>query len=231
MRSAQRAFEWKTRGGKRKGAGRKPNGATAGVPHRPRRFLSARHPLHVTLRVVRGLPGLRRRHIWKAVQWALTITVRRPDFRICHVSIQGNHIHLIVEADDARALARGMQGFQISCAKQINARVVVAGERRRGRVFADRFHARPLDKPMMVRNALAYVLNNWRHHRGPFDQPRARLDPFSTAAQFPGWIDDPPDTFVTGELLPVAYPTTWLLTTGWKRRGLISPWDRPGPRE
>jgi REP element-mobilizing transposase RayT len=180
--------------------------------------------------VVRDLPGLRRRDVWKAIQWALAITVRRSDFRICHLSIQGNHIHLIVEADDARALARGMQGFQISCAKQMNGRISVAGQRRRGRVFADRFHARALDKPAMVRNALAYVLNNWRHHRDPFQQPRARLDPYSTAAQFAGWIDEP-DTFVRneGERLPVAYPTTWLLTEGWKRRGLISPWERPGP--
>jgi REP element-mobilizing transposase RayT len=201
------------------------------VPHRPRKLTSGEHPLHVTLRVVRDLPGLRRRHMWKAVQWALAITVARPDFRICHLSIQGNHIHLIVEADDARALARGMQGFQISCAKQMNGRILTAGQRRRGRVFADRFHARELDKPTMVRNALAYVLNNWRHHRDPFQQPRARLDPYSTGPQFAGWVDDEayPLPRVDGERLPVACPTTWLLTTGWKRRGLISPWDRPGP--
>ena len=225
MRARQGAFEWKTRGGKRKGAGRKPKGPKAGVPHRPRKLAAGRNPLHVTLRVMRGLPGLRRRDVWKSVQWALAITVRRGDFRICHLSIQGNHIHLLVEAEDRVALARGMQGFQISCAKQMNARMC-----RKGRVFADRYHARELDKPAMVRHALAYVLNNWRHHRDPFAQPRARLDPYGTGMQFPGWIDEP-DALVrtTRELLPVAYPTTWLLTKGWKRRGLISPFERPGP--
>jgi REP element-mobilizing transposase RayT len=225
MRSRQGAFEWKTHGGKRDGAGRRPNGASAGVSHRPRQIVAGRNPLHVTLRVVRGLPGLRRRDMWKAVQWALAITVRRADFRICHLSIQGNHVHLIAEADDRAALARGMQGFQISCAKQMNARIG-----RKGRVFADRYHARELDKPSTVRNALAYVLNNWRHHRDPFAQPRARVDPYSTGIQFTGW-SDAPDPFLRGhhELLPTAFPTTWLLTTGWKRRGLISPFERPGP--
>jgi REP element-mobilizing transposase RayT len=229
MRSRQQELRF-TKGGKRVGAGRKPRGARAGVAHRPRPFRSARNPLHVTLKVVRDLPGLRRRHMWKAVQWALAITVRRPDFRICHVSIQGNHIHLIVEADDVRALARGMQGFQISCAKQMNARIVVGGARRRGRVFSDRYHARELHKPAMVRNALNYVLNNWRHHDEHLRSP-GRLDRFSTAIQFGGWRNGDELVRMTPglELLPASYPTTWLLTTGWKRHGLLSPFDRPGP--
>jgi hypothetical protein len=33
----------------------------------------------------------------------------RDDFRLAHYSIQGNHAHLIVEADDERALGRGMK--------------------------------------------------------------------------------------------------------------------------
>jgi REP element-mobilizing transposase RayT len=222
-----------THGGKRHGAGRKPAGAKRGVPHRPRKFTSGRHPLHVTLKVVRDLPGLRRRNLWKAVQWALAITVQRADFRICHMSIQGNHIHLIVEADDRQALARGMQGFQISCAKQLNARILVGGQRRRGRVFADRYHAEILDKPTRVRRALAYVLNNWRRHR--VDQgSRYTLDPFSTAYQFDGWAERQDVLFLPKERtewLPVSYPTTWLLTTGWKRGGgLISVEEVPGPR-
>jgi REP element-mobilizing transposase RayT len=69
------------------------------------------------------LTNLRRRHVWQAVQYALAITARRTSFRICHVSIQRNHVHLIVEANDHVALARGLQGFQISCATQINARL------------------------------------------------------------------------------------------------------------
>jgi hypothetical protein len=149
------------------------------------------------------------------------------------MSIQGNHIHLIVEADDRSALARGMQGFQISCAKQLNARIVVAGQRRRGRVFADRYHAEVLDKPTRVRHALAYVLNNWRRHR--VDQgSRHMLDPFSTAHQFNGWAERQDVLFLPAgrtEWLPVSHPTTWLLTTGWKRGGgLISVEEVPGPR-
>ena len=35
--------------------------------------------------------------------------------RIIHYSIQGNHLHLIVEAEDPRALSRAMQGFNPHC--------------------------------------------------------------------------------------------------------------------
>src|SRR5690349_18114333 len=33
----------------------------------------------------------------------------RHDFRVCVASIQGTHLHLIVEADDRTALARGIR--------------------------------------------------------------------------------------------------------------------------
>ena len=232
MRSTQEELRFHRRGGKRTGAGRKPTGGKAGVPHRPRRFTGAgRHPIHVTLKVVRDLPGLRRRHVWKAVQWALAITVARPDFRICQLSIQGNHLHLVVEAETREALARGMQGFQISLAKQLNARIVVDGKPRRGKVFADRYHAEILDSPTKTRHALRYVLNNWRRH-GIDRGSRYSLDPFATGHQFSGWQERQEDRFVPRgvELLPVSFPTTWLLDHGWKRGGgLISLRDVPGP--
>ena len=83
----------------------------------------------------------------------------RNGMRICHFSIQTNYIHLIVEAEDARSLGRGMQGLCIRIAKGLNRILECIGS-----VFADRFHAHVLKTPSEVRRALAYVLNNWRKH-------------------------------------------------------------------
>ena len=58
-------MKFRAHGGARPGAGRKPKGAKAGVPHRPRRFTSTKHPLHVTVKVEKDLPFLRKRWIWK----------------------------------------------------------------------------------------------------------------------------------------------------------------------
>ncbi|HET9621575.1 MAG TPA: transposase, partial [Kofleriaceae bacterium] len=110
----------KLHGGKRRGAGRKPNGPRAGAPHVERPTLAARHPVHVVLRAVEAVGNLRRRHAYHAIRIATLVVGNRDDFRIVQLSIQHNHVHLIVEAADKHALAKGMQAFQISAAKQLN---------------------------------------------------------------------------------------------------------------
>src|SRR4051812_21407162 len=131
---------WKPRGGKRNGAGRKPKGKRAGSPHKERPELVARHPVHVVLRVIAAVGNLRRRFSYKAIREATLTTARREDFRIVHLSIQRTHLHLIVEVNDKGALASGMQGFQISAAKHLNAAISRdRRERRRGSVFPDRY--------------------------------------------------------------------------------------------
>ena len=157
----------------------------------------------------------------------MVAVLERDDFPICHLSIQGNHIHSIVEADNAGALASGMKGFEMSCARRLNAALSWrTGRRHRGQVFADRYYPMVLMTPRQVRNALCYVLNNWRRHRE--DDARTVIDLFSSGRGFDGW-SLPVDRRITPEteLLPVKFADTWLLTKGWRRHGLISPWERP----
>jgi REP-associated tyrosine transposase len=189
--------------------------------------VNPRHPLHVVIRTVPGA-RLRRRAGWRAIRHGLGVTIRRHDFHVCHVSIQATHVHLIVEADDQAALARGMQGFQIAAARRFNRLA-----RRRGRLFADRYHPVPLDRPLRVLHALRYVLNNWRHHREDrFAAPRSPFDPYSSAPAFADWHAHPPsETDPDRERLPVVLPSTWLLSLGWRRHGTISPFERPGDHD
>jgi REP element-mobilizing transposase RayT len=63
----------------------------------------------------------------------------RFGMRIVHYSIQGNHLHLIVEVDDTVSLSRGVQGLAVRIARRLNALI-----RRRGAVFVDRYHAHAL---------------------------------------------------------------------------------------
>jgi REP element-mobilizing transposase RayT len=177
---------FKKRGGKRRGAGRPPKGPRAGSPHQKRPFLHARYPVHVSLRVVREVGNLRRRCVYQAIREATLTTARREDFRIVHLSIQGTHVHLLVEASDKQALAAGMQGFQISAAKHLNAAISKgkAGPRRRGTVFPDRYHAEIITSPTQARHTLSYVMNNWRKHQEDRAQPMSgwTIDWFSSCA-------------------------------------------------
>jgi hypothetical protein len=149
------------RGGKRAGAGRKPKNGWSGAPHQRRPELAASQPVHVVLRVHPAVGNLRRRATYKVILDACTLASTRARIRICHISIQRTHLHLIVEAADELALARGLQGFQVSIARRINS---LLGEspyrRRRGPVFTNRYHAVPITCPTQMRNVLSYVLSN-----------------------------------------------------------------------
>ena len=82
-----------------------------------------------------GLPSLRGGRLFSEVRFALAAGRGRFGLRLVHFSVQSNHLHLIVEAADARALARGMQGLLVRVARAVNRTLV-----RRGRLFADRYH-------------------------------------------------------------------------------------------
>jgi REP element-mobilizing transposase RayT len=237
--------------------GRKPkNGKRAGERHKARPELKPNRPVHVVLRVVDAIRSLRKRHMYKAVREAtIAIAMRElhdhPEnaFRIVHISIQRNHIHLIVEAQHKMALSRGMQAFQISAAKHLNRALSIRSlrtelgtkwrrdaryrtamrDRRRGTVFPDRFHQEIIMSSKQARHTLAYVLNNWRKHREDRDGDAAmwKVDPFSTGVQFDGWAERAGAlTYMpyrdTYQPMFVYFPKTWLLYEGWRKYGLIS---------
>ena len=161
-------------------------------------------------------------------------------FRVCQFSIQDTHLHLIVEAEpaspellaaakerggrellskrakkgletlDRDMLRRGIAGFMISLAKQLNAFLDRAGA-----VWGDRHHRRALETPRAVRNALVYVLQNHRRHGVGLDGKA--LDAFSSAPWFRGWKDSPLAIDTTsGRWIPPA--RTWLLREGWQKK-------------
>jgi REP element-mobilizing transposase RayT len=143
------------RGGKRRGAGRKPSGARAREGHDARPEFKPYHALHVVTRVVPAVGSLRRRTMYKALRDASITAALRERFRIVHVSLQRDHVHLIIEAQNKAALARGMQGFLISAARHIHAGLEKDGRPRCGKVFADRYHLKVITSPTQARNAIA----------------------------------------------------------------------------
>jgi len=226
------------RGGKRRGAGRKPKGGRAGSPHQARPTIKPDNALHVVMRVVPDVGSLRRRALYKAIRDATITAALRERFRIVHVSLQRTHVHMLVEAENKESLARGMQGFQISAARNINTALGVGCRRRRGAVFADRYHVEVITSPTRARHALSYVLNNWRKH-GEDRQGLAStwlVDPFSTGILFPDWQElEGSDVMwpirATYDPLMVYRPCTWLLREGWKLGGgPISARDVPSKR-
>ncbi|HEY0483854.1 MAG TPA: transposase [Kofleriaceae bacterium] len=226
------------RGGKRRGAGRKPKGARAGARHGARPEFKPYHGLHVVMRVAPAVGSLRRRKMYRAVREATITAAQREQFRIVHISLQRTHVHMLVEADHREALARGMQSFQISAARNINTALGDGVRRRRGKVFADRYHVEVITTPTRAHHAIGYILGNWRKHKE--DQHGVAstwlVDPFSTAILFPDWKELQDKALMwpireTYDPMIVFRPRTWLLAEGWKRGGgPISARDVPSKR-
>lgn len=216
-------------GGARVGAGRKRSGKPRGGPHRRRPTLSPRHPVHVTLRLVRPMMPLRRGQTYDAIRRVLARFFGRTDFRVVHVSIQDNHLHFLIEAHDRRALSLGMQSLGINLAREIN----TALGNRCGKVFAERYHATQITTAKYARHALAYVLNNWRRHQQDYHNGRqrpAKLDPYASGISFTGWTGGVRFATPAGyPPLPVSPPETALLRHEWRRHGEIDPFELPGP--
>ncbi len=147
-------------GGRRKGAGRKPKGEKALVSRARRPRLSRHHPVHVTTRMLPHVWNLRSKRGFRMLRQAMSGGSDRFGFRLCDFTIEGNHLHFIVEAESERALSRGMQGLAIRIAKALNRLT-----QRHGPVFADRYHAHILKTPTEVRHALRYVCANHDSHR------------------------------------------------------------------
>jgi putative transposase len=204
-------------GGRRTGAGRRPTAARPEKRHIARPAHIPRLPVLVTIRAKPDPPSLCSVALFEALSQALS-RGNRDDFRITQFSVQTDHLHLIVEAASRTALIRGLQGLGGRTARAVNRHL-----RSKGKVWNARYHARVLTTPREVRNALVYVLLNFRKHL----RVATGIDPRSSGRWFDGWAysrrtDAAPS--------PVARSQTWLGSIGWQRAGgRIDRQDGPAP--
>src|SRR5438105_3653425 len=200
-RMVQLELPAKGRGGRRPGAGR-PKSKPSRVPHLQRaRFKKL--PIHITLKVRDEVGDLRTEKRFRQIRGAFYAACDHLGMRLLQFSVQGNHIHLVVEAVDHKQLGKAMQGLAIRLAKGIN-----RASGHHGTVFADRYHAHLLKTPAEVRNAVHYVLYNRQKHqrrRGLQTHPWD-LDEFSSASGEACWyVGDGGEAAMV-----IVEPCTWL---------------------
>jgi len=209
-------------GGARKGAGRKKS-KHPGVSHLKREEFPEHHPVHVTMKLLPGLPSLRTQENFQALL-EMFRKAQKETFRIVHFSVQDNHIHLIVEAAGLEGLSRGMRGLTVRISRGFN-----KTWNREGTFFADRYFSRVLSTPTEVKRALGYVLNNHRRHAN--GRPVEKFDPFSSAALFDGW-EEMEMMELVGEFRPLVPARSWLVKEGWKEAGgKLSLYATPGRKK
>jgi REP-associated tyrosine transposase len=155
----QQSLALPMRGGRRRGGGRPSRRERPGVPHVAREDVPPYQPVHVTLRMREFVWNLRSQRSYAVIHGALDAARRRSDSRVVHFSIQGNHLHMIMETVGERALSNAVRALSIRLARGLNRLM-----ERSGPVFSDRYHAHVLRTPAEVRNATRYVLGNFASH-------------------------------------------------------------------
>jgi len=205
-------------GGRRKGAGRKSSRSDGRScdPKRRRVRFRGRRAVHVTVRVCGGVPSIRHAPLMRRIRASLlAVKKARRDFGVIHYSVQHDHIHLIVEAQDHEALGRGMKAVGIRVAKAVQAVFGVKGQ-----VFETGHHAQHLMNDLQIYNALRYVLLNTRKHtRG---RSRPQVDFFSSMRWFEGFAGARMVADRSGEP-EVSRPFVRALLSCWRRHGRIDP--------
>lgn len=225
----QRSIVFRNHGGRREGAGRKRAPGNVGLqPHSARPELVARFPVHATMRAVRGVPSLRAELLANVV----VAEMRRASakgFRVLHYSVQDNHVHLIAEGDDGASFSHGMQRLASRIARFVNLLTS-----RRGRFWRERYHRRDLATPRQFRNALVYVVFNFRKHaRAAERAARARsIDDWSSAIWIDAWSTGAMRQLVRDHRpragpCPTAKPDSWIARAGWKLHGPLDPRESP----
>jgi REP element-mobilizing transposase RayT len=179
------------------------------VPHRRRASHHPESAMHMTVRRREGLPSFRQQRVWKLL---LELLEDKNDarFQIVEFSIQWNHIHLVVEADDRETVIRKMQGFMIAFAKRLNRLL----GRKKGKVWADRYFARDIESSRDMHNVLSYIFSNGKKH-GAIPNEERVIDLFSTVWRFFGY------RMRGAEHWPRPKPRTAMLERWWRAHGPV----------
>jgi hypothetical protein len=136
-------------GGRRSGTGRKRR-HSPGIAHRTREIVHGRFALHVNFKL---RLHIRSKETLKILKRAI-LNARAKGLGVVHFSLQSNHVHLIVEAQNNEILTRGMRSLTITVAKGI----------KKGRVQIERYHLHILKTLRETKNAVRYVLLNEQKH-------------------------------------------------------------------
>ena len=149
-------------GGRRPNSGRKRI-HSKGVAHRVREKVIPRTPVHINFKYRAFIKNkLCLRLLKRAI-----INARSHGLRIIHFSLQSNHVHLIIEAENNEILTKGMRSLTITFAKGLN----------KGKVQMERYHLHVLKTIQETKNAIRYVLfNQQSHEKGTY----SKIDGYSS---------------------------------------------------
>lgn len=142
----------------RKGGGRRPK-HDKGIRHIKRPEIKRLTSLHLTVKILKDKAGIKNKQTLALLKHAI-LKARKKGLRIIHFTLEYDHVHLLVEANDNEVLGRGMMVFGVTMAKGINRLKSI-----KGTVYKHRYHFRKINSPRELKNVLHYIFNNGIKHK------------------------------------------------------------------
>ncbi|MGZ3787896.1 MAG: transposase [Bacteriovorax sp.] len=141
-----------------KGAGR-PAIHDAGIRHTSRPFLKKPSSLHLTVKIKKNKAGIKNKSILILLKRAI-LNTRRQGLKVIHYSLEYDHVHLLIEAENNHVLGKGMQAFGVTLSKAINRM-----RKLKGGVYKHRYHFRKISGARELKNVMNYIFTNGLKHK------------------------------------------------------------------
>jgi len=167
-----------------KGAGR-PMIHDPGIRHRERPFLTKAASLHLTVKVKRIKADMKNKAVLSILKRAI-MNARKQGLRVIHFTLEYDHIHLLIEAENNEILGKGMQSFGVTFSKAINRM-----KKQSGGVYKHRYHFRQISGVRQLKNVLNYIFTNGVKHKtakslvNPYNSIRASIKKLSNKKMYP----------------------------------------------
>lgn len=112
----------------------------------------------ITIKVKKNKAEIRNKTVLSLLKRAI-MNARRQGLKVIHFTLEYDHAHFLIEADNHIILAKGMQSLGVTLAKAIN-----KARKQSGTVYKNRYHFNRITTPRQLRNVMNYIFTNGRKH-------------------------------------------------------------------
>lgn len=140
-----------------RGAGRSAK-HDAGIRHTSRPKISRPTSLHLTIKVKSIKANIKNKIILHMLKRAI-LNARRQGLKVIHFSLEYDHVHLLIEADNNLTLGKGMKALGVTLAKRIN-----KFRGLKGAVYKHRYHFRRVGSSAQLKKVMNYIFSNGVKH-------------------------------------------------------------------
>ncbi|MGZ3787001.1 MAG: transposase [Bacteriovorax sp.] len=130
-----------------------------GIRHTSRPFLKKPSSLHLTVKIKKNKAEMKNKSVFSLLKRAI-LNARRQGLKVIHYSLEYDHVHLLIEAENNHILGKGMQAFGGTFSKAINRM-----RKLKGGVYKHRYHFRKISSARELKNVMNYIFTNGLKHK------------------------------------------------------------------